>query len=315
MAFIVTAGEILAEILAETRGEGFLEPQPFLAPFPSGAPAIFIDQVGKLGFPCGIIGAVGDDDFGTLNRERLRQDGVDVSAVTVIPGGATGTAFVRYRPNGDRDFIFNIKDSASGQISLGTEAMALLDKASHFHVMGSSVFSPAIKQLMKEAVAKAKASGATISFDPNVRKELLSDQDTVQFFNWVLERTDIFMPSGDEIFMFVEADNITDAATRLVERGVSLVVVKNGAEGATAFEHENQVHSPAIPTDEVDPTGAGDCFGATFVTCHLLGKDLVTCLRYANAAGSRQITRRGPMEGTSSFAELDAWISQSELNA
>lgn len=315
MAFIVTAGEILAEILATTQGEGFLEPQEFLGPFPSGAPAIFIDQVGKLGFHCGIIGSVGDDDFGTLNRERLRQDGVDVSAVAIIQGGATGTAFVRYRPSGDRDFVFNIKDSASGQISLGPAAKELLNKASHFHVMGSSVFSSSIKLLMQEAVTQVKAAGGTISFDPNVRKELLSDPDIMQFFNWVLERTDIFMPSGDEVFMFVEADNTAEAATRLIERGVPLIVVKNGDKGATAFEAGNQVHAPALVTEEIDPTGAGDCFGATFVTCRLLGKDLATSLRYANAAGSRQITVRGPMEGTSTFVELDAWLSKSELKA
>ena len=64
----IVAGEILVEIMATERGLGFLEPLTLIGPYPSGAPAIFIDQVGKLGHAAGIVAAVGDDDFGTLNR-------------------------------------------------------------------------------------------------------------------------------------------------------------------------------------------------------------------------------------------------------
>jgi hypothetical protein len=46
---VLTVGEILVEIVATTKGDGFREPQPLVGPFPSGAPAIFIDQIGRLG--------------------------------------------------------------------------------------------------------------------------------------------------------------------------------------------------------------------------------------------------------------------------
>ena len=115
---IVTIGEILVEIMATEPGHGFREPISLVGPFPSGAPAIFIDQVGKLGFPCGIVSCVGDDDFAVVNVERLSADGVDVSAIETDPTQATGSAFVRYRPDGDRDFVYNIRHSACGQTRL-----------------------------------------------------------------------------------------------------------------------------------------------------------------------------------------------------
>ncbi|TJW39703.1 MAG: sugar kinase, partial [Mesorhizobium sp.] len=67
MKKLVGAGEILVEIMAERIGQSFLEPGPLLGPYPSGAPAIFIGQAAALGQPAGLIGAVGDDDFGRLN--------------------------------------------------------------------------------------------------------------------------------------------------------------------------------------------------------------------------------------------------------
>ncbi|MCE3543900.1 PfkB family carbohydrate kinase, partial [Escherichia coli] len=112
----ITVGEILVEIMATTIGKGFLDAQPLIGPFPSGAPAIFIDQVAKLGGQAGIIAAVGNDDFGRLNVERLRRDGADVSAIAVSPDYPTGSAFVRYADDGTRDFVYNIARSAAGNI-------------------------------------------------------------------------------------------------------------------------------------------------------------------------------------------------------
>ena len=71
----VCVGEILVEIVATTVGEGFLEPQPLVGPFPSGAPAIFIDQCARMGGSAAMVGAVGDDDFGRLNIARLARAG------------------------------------------------------------------------------------------------------------------------------------------------------------------------------------------------------------------------------------------------
>ena len=60
---------------------------------------------------------------------------------------------------------------------------------------------------------------------------------------------------------------------------------------------------------EIDPTGAGDCFGATFVTCWLRGMPPADALRYAAASGALAVSRQGPMEGAATFAELDALIA------
>jgi pfkB family carbohydrate kinase len=84
MTLVVTLGEILIEILATELGQSFRSTGTLTGPYPSGAPAIFIDQVAKLGHPCGMIGRVGDDDFGWLNVERLRRDGVDVQLVSIL---------------------------------------------------------------------------------------------------------------------------------------------------------------------------------------------------------------------------------------
>ena len=114
-----------------------------------------------------------DDDFGRLNIERLRRDGVDVGAIRIDPAQVTGSAFVRYRDDGERDFVFNIRNSASAGTRLDAAADRLLQHCRHLHVMGSSLFSDALVAAATEAASRVRARGGSVSFDPNMRKEML----------------------------------------------------------------------------------------------------------------------------------------------
>ncbi len=303
MRKIVAIGEILVEIMAETRGQGFREAQALTGPYPSGAPAIFIDQVARLGHPAAMIGAVGDDDFGALNVDRLRDDGVDVSAIAVHAGASTGSAFVRYREDGGRDFVFNLRDSANRFIRLGEPARAVLEEAGHLHIVGSSLGADAVAATVLEALAVVKAQGGTVSFDPNIRKEMLDAPGLAERLQLVLDATDLFLPSGEEMGLLA-AD-----AGELLDRGVRAIVHKQGAAGARYIDRTTDLVQAGITAEEIDPTGAGDVFGATFVVGWLDGLDPAVNLRRACAAGALAVMRRGPMEGVSTADELDRLLA------
>jgi tagatose kinase len=311
--YILAMGEILVEIMATERGQSFRKPGTLVGPYASGAPAIFIDQVAKVGSPCAMIGCVGDDDFGALNVERLRGDGVDVSGIAVIKQATTGSAFVTYREDGDRDFIYNIANSASGHLSVGNIRDDLLKQCRHFHVMGSSLFSFRIIEAMKKVIETVKGNGGTVSFDPNIRKEMLRIPEMREALDFILDYTDVFLPSGHEVMLLVGASTEEGAIEELLKRGVKEIVVKRGKDGASYYDGKTTLHVPALPVEEIDPTGAGDCFGGTYVACRSQGMPLEKALSYACTAGAKAVTFRGPMEGTATLEELDAFIaSQSE---
>jgi D-tagatose-bisphosphate aldolase class II non-catalytic subunit len=302
---IVTIGEVLVEIMALDPGPGFGETLDLVGPFPSGAPAIFIDQVARLGAPCAMIASVGDDDFGRLSTTRLGSDGVNTTAIEVRPGEATATAFVRYRENGERDFIFNLNHSAAAKIELTPGALALLNECGHIHVSGSSLFSPYVAAVVEEAVALVRAGGGSVSFDPNVRSRVEPSSSEYAALRGMLLSCDMFFPSGPELTVLTEADNEGDAIREILALGVSCIVVKRGAEGASYHDAATEVVAPGYATKKVDPTGAGDCFDAAFVTCRLEGRTVNESLEYANAAGALAVAKKGPMEGTATFTELD----------
>lgn len=315
MKKLVCAGELLVEIMAERIGQSFRTAGPLVGPFPSGAPAIFIDQAARLGQPAGLIAAVGDDDFGHLNIERLRADGADISAITVHRGAATGTAFVTYETDGSRHFVYNIKQSAAGLIEIGAEARALLSGADHFHVMGTSLFSPEVIEVVRDGIEAVKARAGTVSFDPNIRKEMLDLPGMRDALHFVLSKTDVFLPSGPELFTFAEATDEESAAREMLDRGISAVVVKKGAQGAVHYDRSGRIASPGFVVEEIDPTGAGDCFAAAFVSFWLRGEAPRRALEIANGCGALAVTKKGPMEGIASLATVEAFVATARTGA
>ena len=73
MAEIWTMGEMIVEIMREKENEPLDKAGVFRGPYPSGAPAIFIDTVARLGHKGGIIGGVGKDEFWKMSVGQIEK--------------------------------------------------------------------------------------------------------------------------------------------------------------------------------------------------------------------------------------------------
>ncbi|WP_092875546.1 sugar kinase [Izhakiella capsodis] len=312
---ICTMGELLVEFLSRNPNQGFTQPGEFIGPYPSGAPAIFAAQVARLDYKSTLFGCVGNDDFGRLNIERLRHEGVITDGITIIDQAPTGTAFVSYRNQIDRDFIFNIPNSACGHFTAKHLDIGLLNQCQHIHIMGSSLFSFRMIDAMRKAIEVVKSHNGTVSFDPNIRKEMLNIPEMEQALDYVLEYTDIFIPSEGEVSHFSSSQDHceSDVVNELLNNGIKHIVIKRGSKGASHYRLCNgeisECHVSGLATRVVDPTGAGDCFGATFVSLLLAGYSEEKSLAYANASGALAVSSRGPMEGLSSLTQIENLLS------
>lgn len=312
MANIVTFGEVLAEFMATRLNQDLGQPGEFAGPWPGGAPAVFIDQAAMLGSAAAFVSAVGDDAFGRMLTERLKADGVDVASVAVRPDQTTASAFVTYYDDGSRDFIFNMANGACAHIQAEQFPSVLAD-CRLFHIAGTALFSDHMIELARTGIQQVKAAGGRVSFDPNVRKEMLERRGARQALTDLLSATDILLPSDSELNVLVGCDDMETAVSRAFELGVEEIVHKQGAAGSRYYHVDGTTEVMAgFAAEEVDPTGAGDAFGATFTTLRSQGMDALTALRYANAAGARAVSRQGAMEGTSTREELDAFMAASQ---
>ena len=316
MAQIVTFGELLVEFVAAQVDQRLDAPGIFEGPFPSGAPAIFADQAARQGVSVEMAGCVGEDAFGDAVIRRLLADGVSVGNIARRRDRPTGTAFVAYRAGGERGFVFNIAQSAAGLLDERAIHPALFEGCRFLHVMGSSLYNPGAILAARAAVAEARRHAAGISFDPNIRPELIRSPEAQSALREMLDRCDVFLPSESDLPFFYPGLSPGEAIERLLGRpSLQAVVLKRAARGSSYVDRERSIEAPAFAVEEIDPTGAGDCFCGTFLACRVLGMTAEQALIRANAAGALAVLRRGPMEGTSSRQELDDFLASRSTGA
>ncbi len=310
MATIIMAGEALVEVMRTERDLPLDRPGPLAGPFPSGAPAISASAAARLGARVAFIGSVGADAFGDCLVNRLQADGVDCRGLRRVPDRLTGIAFVSYRSDGGRSFVFHLPQSAAAEVFADQTPSAVWADARTVHIMGSSLAtSAALRDTCYWLAERIHARGGTVSLDPNLRPELMPVERIRAVCEPVLSRARIVMPSGAELAALSGEEDPDRGARRLLERGVEVVALKCGAQGSVLYTQAGKRAIPAYTVTEIDPTGAGDCFDAALLVGLSEGWPLDKAALWANAVGALATTRLGPMEGAPWRREVLAFMA------
>jgi sugar/nucleoside kinase (ribokinase family) len=311
---IASIGELLVEFVCADKDGYHRRVGTYSGPYASGAPGIFIDQAARCGGRCIFTGAVGDDAFGQVILDRFTADGVDTSLIAMVPGVPTGSAFVSYNADGSRNFVYNIVHSAASQF---VADHTTIEKLVNFgtgimHVSGSVLASAAMREKVLRVCKALHSRGAAISFDPNIRKELISDPDYFTTVNELMAICAYFLPSEEDADVLFPGGSLESYAPKLFAKSAGYVVLKKGDKGCSGIHRDGETYDfPSHKVDVVDPTGAGDCFCATLTTLISSGQfPFEKALQYANAAGALAVTKMGPMEGNSTRAEIETFLAQ-----
>ena len=259
---VVALGELLIDFAPVSRSEtGY----PVLAAQPGGAPGNFLAALNKFGLRTAMIGKVGDDMFGRLLLGTLQAAGIDTSGVLADPSVFTTMAFVSLDESGNRDFSFARKPGADTCLRPEDVNETLLRNTKVFHFGTLSLTDEPAAAATRKAIETAKASGALISLDPNLRKPLWkSEEDAKSAIEWSLHQADIVKISDEEID-FLWGLSPEEGAQKLIrEYGVSLVYATLGPKGCHAVTASQAVTvSSPSGIHVVDTTGAGDIFGGS----------------------------------------------------
>lgn len=308
MVEILIMGEMLVEIMRTQENIALCEEGIFRGPFPSGAPAIFIDTAARLGCNTAIIGGVGRDEFGQCILDRLKVDGVDCSHVIERDEKATGVAFVTYYTDGSRKFIFHMGNTPA--VEAKAPAITDFTNVKYMHIMGCSLMSNRefAQEILKTMRMMAK-QGTKISFDPNIRKELFTDNSIHEVIKEVFENTNVFLPGVEELLMITGKESVEEGINQCFENPkMEIVALKNGAKGSRIYTREGVVEIGVYKVEQLDATGAGDCFDGAFIAALTKGKDLKEAGQMAAAAGALNAAAFGPMEGNISIDSVHNMI-------
>jgi ribokinase len=156
------------------------------------------------------------------------------------------------------------------------------------------------------AAQHAKSKGIRVIWDPAPAAELPPE---------AFRAADVMTPNQTEAAVLTgievtDIDSARAAARALLEKGVSVAVVKMGENGVFFATKEESAYVPPYRVDVVDTVAAGDAFGAGLSLALAEGKSLHEAVKYGAAAGAMAITRRGAQPAMPSHQDVDALLAR-----
>ncbi|MEU6105156.1 sugar kinase [Streptomyces flaveolus] len=238
------------------------------------------------------VGAVGADGFGDHLVEAIGAYGVDVGAVRRDPDRPTG---IYFRTAGDRatdahEVAYYRAGSAASAMSAATLDLDAIRSGRVLHLSGiTAALSADCLGLMRELTAR-RPGRPLVSFDVNHRPGLWRDGDGPAVLLELARGADLVFVGEDEAWGLGGPE-----AVRAALPEPDLLVVKQGATGATAFHGEHVTSVPALHVDVVAAVGAGDAFAAGFLSATLRGLPVRERLRHGHLTAAAALTAPGDL--------------------
>lgn len=314
---VIALGELLIDMTDNgVSGQG----NTLFEANPGGAPCNVLAMLNKLGRKVGFIGKVGDDIFGYKLKNVLDEVGIDTGNLIIDKEARTTLAFVQTFEDGDRDFSFYRNPGADMMLREDEVNEDILRDTKIFHFGTLSLTHEEVRRATKKAVETAKAAGAVISFDPNLREPLWDSlEEAKEQTAYGLSKCDFLKISDNEIRWFTGEEDFDAGICKL--RGqydIPLIVLSMGKDGSRAYYKDLRVEvAPFLQENTIETTGAGDTFGACclhyVLQCGLDGFDedsLREMLVFANAAASIITTRKGALRVMPTMNEVQELIKK-----
>lgn len=314
-------GEALIDFHGTTAGSA-----PVFTAHAGGAPANVAVAIARLGGRAAFIGMFGRDMFGDLLLRELAAAGVDTAHARRTDTANTALAFVSHAEHGERDFSFYRPPSADLMFREADFDTAVFSRGNIFHAGSCCMTEPAIADTTLAGMRRARAAGALVSFDMNLRPALWPrDEDPVPTIWRALVLADFVKLSAEELaFLAASAGGEHPALERLRSGNAKLAIITDGARALRWFTPHAHGGFPAFPVQAVDTTGAGDAFtGGCLYRFAEAGLDaqaltafagnrviLAALLRFGTACGALAVTRAGSFAAMPTLAAVETFLEQ-----
>lgn len=274
-------------------GQTVLGDSFFVNPGGKGAnQAVGAARLGKdVSFCC----KTGEDDYGRAAKELFAKEGMDTSFVFSTPDHPSGVALIAVDINGENSIVV----ASGANMDLLPEDIDRIGSFSRFDIVLCQLEIPL--QTVEYIATKARRDGAKFVLNPAPACKLPAS---------LLSCVDILTPNETEAEIIsgikvVDTESAAAAARKIMETGVGQVIVTLGSKGALLCSDKEQTLVPAFKVRAVDTTAAGDIFNGALCVALSEGKEMVNAIRFASAASSISVTRKGAQASAPYRNEVD----------
>jgi fructokinase len=248
---ILCHGEMLIDFIPTEAPSGGLAYRPAVG----GSPGNVALTLARLDVPSGFVGGLSNDFFGEQIVSMLAASGVSTSYLSRLDR-PTMLAFVNLEGEEPRYAFYDAESAArnwrlTDMPPIGSEVSTL-----HFGSL-SLIRHPAALEFA--ALMRREAPRRIISFDPNIRRSLVEDeQDYRERLREFFQTAHVIKLSEADLAWIDSQTPFDRLAETWLDAEARIVLLTRGAEGATIYGRSGNVSIAAFPVKVADTVGAGD---------------------------------------------------------
>ena len=239
--------------------------------------------ISRLGGKVNFISKLGDDDYGKLAINKLKQDNIDTSNIIISNKHKTGVAGIHVDRNTGKNAIIVVR---------GAPASLTKEEIDTNIIKKSKIFLTQLeipKEVTLHCLKIAKENGCLTILNPAPASEI-----TEEFYSNI----DYFTPNETEAEFYTEIkiNNEIDAkksAKKLLNMGIKNVIITLGEKGLFYSDGKEEIYIKASPVKAIDTTGAGDAFNGGLAFSLSKEKSIKECLELANKVAGISTTKLG----------------------
>ncbi|MDR6317530.1 5-dehydro-2-deoxygluconokinase [Actinoplanes couchii] len=241
----------------------------------------------RYGRDSALITRTGEDAFGRYVRREAERLGVDPRFIATVAGPPTPVTFCEVHPPDDFPLYFYRYPIAPDLLIEADELPLEAIRRAKIYWATVTGLSQEPSRAAHHAAWAARGRATHTVLDLDYRPMFWADPaEASAEVGKALDHVTVAVGNREECQVAVGETEPDRAADALLERGLELVIVKQGPKGVLAATRDERVVVPPHPVNVVNGLGAGDAFGGALVHGLLAGWDLRDIITFANVAGA-----------------------------
>ena len=267
---------------------------------PGGVARNVAENLARLGLDVILITAVGEDEQGHQLLQQTSNVGIDLTNCIYVTDQPTGSYLAILD---DQGFLHLGIDDMRASRAITSDY--LRDRKNLFK-NAAAVFVDAnlSEKTLHTAISLANRAGVPIAADPT---SIILAPRLLPF----LEQLWLITPNEKEAEAIyphpvphADRDQAIDAAKHLVNKGVEIAIIAMAEFGVGYATAESTGHIPAIKTEVIDPTGAGDALSAAVIFALLNDVPIDEAIRLGVSAAALTLRHTGTVAQDLSLERL-----------
>ena len=289
---------VIGECLIELSANGSLADTSTLNKYFGGDTVTTAVAIARLGGNVTYLTKVGNDGFSEFILSSLQKENIDTSLIKT--NDEQNGMYIVSHTLSNKEVLYYKRKTAATKLSIEDLNEDTIKKLKLIYSTGVvQSLSASSRELIRESFKIAKANEVMTAYDPNYTSCFMNSEDTKEYFEEIVDYTDIiFLSLKNDAVKLYDVESIDKVMNYMWDKGVKIVVVKSHIDNGYYVGYNGDISFTEFYNTQkaIDTTASGDVFNGAFLHALINGYTPSDAAKFASVASGLQTQNYGAIQ-------------------